>query len=141
MMEYIKSQPYPWSKAALQGGAFHLLLTRHDRLRSLQPPTTLNISLDTMLCRRLLQFITIVNCVHRGCAQTCFFPDGTVASLYKPCGGPTKSCCFYSDPNHHDPCYSNGYCYSWWYGSLYRGACTDSSWSASSACPTKCFAC
>ena len=71
--------------------------------------------------------------------QTCYFPDGTIADLHVPCGHGSQACCYYLDDSHHDLCFSNGFCFSWFFGSLYRGSCTDKSFSDSSGCATECL--
>ncbi|KAH8653050.1 hypothetical protein BGZ60DRAFT_419455 [Tricladium varicosporioides] len=67
----------------------------------------------------------------------CFYPDGSEAndSVYVPCTGETySSCCI---PLQGDVCQSNGLCY-WPSGSyLFRGACTDQTWTSSN-CPKVC---
>ncbi|KAF1992429.1 hypothetical protein K402DRAFT_399544 [Aulographum hederae CBS 113979] len=74
-------------------------------------------------------------------AQTCYFPDGSTADLFKPCTNYSKgaACCYSSDPQGTDLCYNNGYCYSLIFGALYRGACTDRDWSLGSACAQQCL--
>lgn len=70
-------------------------------------------------------------------AQTCYFPDGSVASQYAPCGGSSQSCCFNQGPQWDDACFSNGLCHSWEVGYTYRGACTDKGWGT--GCPQDCI--
>lgn len=71
--------------------------------------------------------------------QVCYYPDGTEATDHTPCNAsasntPTdaSSCC-------HDT--SNSYCQDnnlcTWNGAMYRGACTDKSWTSPS-CPQQC---
>ena len=61
-------------------------------------------------------------------AQQCYFPDGSPADFYAPCGGASQHCCYNTGPDFHDACYSNGFCHSWMMGYTYRGACTDKEW-------------
>lgn len=71
--------------------------------------------------------------------QVCYYPDGTEATDHTPCNGsasntPTdaSSCC-------HD--ISNSYCQDnnlcTWNGAMYRGACTDKTWTSPN-CPQQC---
>ncbi|KAL6229771.1 hypothetical protein BDW75DRAFT_224469 [Aspergillus navahoensis] len=83
-------------------------------------PPFLYISLLVGLCR----------------AQSCFFPDGSLADGYTPCfSGSSGSPCCKTD----SVCLTNGYCMgaSQPY-TLYRGTCTDAKWSLSSGCDDKC---
>ncbi|OCL05811.1 hypothetical protein AOQ84DRAFT_390636 [Glonium stellatum] len=84
-----------------------------------------------------LPFLTLLT------AQQCYWPSGSIAdsSYYKPCGNGRGSCCYYVDNEHHDPCYDNGLCYSWFFANVYRGACTDQSWNSKSGCATQCLDC
>ena len=71
-------------------------------------------------------------------ARKCYFPDGTIPqggeSDYVPCGpedGPHSACCAAGEG-----CTTTGLCYGN-AGYMYRGGCTDKSWSAP-ACAQKC---
>ena len=71
-------------------------------------------------------------------ARKCYFPDGTIPtgrhSDYVPCGpenGPHSACC---EPG--EGCSTTGLCFGH-AGYMYRGACTDKTWSAP-ACAQKC---
>ncbi|KAH6664824.1 hypothetical protein B0J14DRAFT_237526 [Halenospora varia] len=68
----------------------------------------------------------------------CFYPDGSEASdsIYVPCTAETySSCCI---PSEGDVCQPSGLCY-WPSGSyLFRGACTDQTWTSSN-CPKVCM--
>lgn len=61
-------------------------------------------------------------------AQQCYFPDGSPADQYTPCGTNSPYCCFNTGPSSRDACFSNGFCHSWMVGYTYRGACTDKEW-------------
>ena len=75
-------------------------------------------------------------------AQQCYWPDGSDAPAeYKPCVNGRGACCYDLDPEHHDLCYDNGFCYSLWFGSVYRGACTDQSWNNENGCASQCLDC
>lgn len=71
-------------------------------------------------------------------AQTCYYPDGSVASNDSPCrsssvGEGPSACC---DPA--DICLNNGLCLAQWGGEVIsRGSCTDRSWQ-SPACSQYC---
>jgi hypothetical protein len=83
-------------------------------------------------CSRWLILLCVcqfVNC------QTCYWPNGMVSD-FKQCSTNGGACCYNPDNAHHDPCFSNGLCQSIFFGYIYRGACTDSSWGAS--CPNVC---
>ena len=62
-------------------------------------------------------------------AQTCYYPDGSVASADSPCHSPSikdgaSACC-----NSVDICLNNGLCLSQSGGEMIsRGSCTDQSW-------------
>jgi hypothetical protein len=77
----------------------------------------------------LLSVCQFANC------QTCYWPNG-MESDFKQCSTTGGACCYNPDDAHHDPCFSNGLCQSIFFGYIYRGACTDSSWGAS--CPNVC---
>ena len=71
-------------------------------------------------------------------ARKCYFPDGSIPrgdeSDYVPCGtenGPHSACCAAGEG-----CTTTGLCYGA-AGYMYRGGCTDKSWSAP-ACARKC---
>ena len=71
-------------------------------------------------------------------AQTCYYPDGSVASHDSPChssstGDRSSACC-----NHADICLNNGLCLAQSGGEIVsRGSCTDQSWQ-STACSQYC---
>ena len=70
-------------------------------------------------------------------AQTCYFPDGSVAGRDTPCRAPTSdqasACCAYSDI-----CLDNNLCLGQnGSQSISRGSCTDQTWH-SSECPQYC---
>ena len=69
-------------------------------------------------------------------AQTCYQADGTVHKSDKPCKNNPNACCS-SAGAADDLCYDNGFCFSVYYGKIYRGSCTDSSFGAA-GCATKC---
>ena len=110
-----------------------------DHLRS--PLLTLTSSSNITIMRRTL-FLTcaLLLSIRSVSGQTCYFPDGTTADVHVPCGHGSQACCYYLDDSHHDLCFSNGFCFSWFFGSIYRGACTDESFSDSSGCATECIA-
>lgn len=64
-------------------------------------------------------------------AQQCYFPDGSAADEYAPCGPNSPHCCYNTGPEYDDACFSNGMCFSWMMGYTYRGACTDQGWDES----------
>ena len=79
---------------------------------------------------------------HSALSQTCYWPNGAEADgAYKPCANGRGACCYDIDDQHHDTCYDNGFCFSLYWGYLYRGACTDSNWSDGSGCATQCLNC
>lgn len=99
-------------------------------------PTLHQISQTMLFCVAILSAF-IVSCT----AQACYWPDGSLADgAYKPCASNSRICCYNLDADHHDLCYSNGFCMSLYWGFLYRGACTDSSWGANSGCASGCKA-
>ncbi|TVY32603.1 hypothetical protein LSUB1_G008152 [Lachnellula subtilissima] len=66
--------------------------------------------------------------------DSCFFPNGGLASSYTACSSTSAgSCCLAGDV-----CTSAGYCVSNTKGYTYRGACTDSDW-GNPACPDYCL--
>ena len=72
-------------------------------------------------------------------AQTCYYPDSSIASLHTPChalsaGDGASACCHYADI-----CLSNGLCLSQ-LGTevVHRGSCTDPSWQ-SPECSQYCY--
>lgn len=73
-------------------------------------------------------------------AQQCYWPDGSDApAAYKPCANGRGACCYDIDPEYHDLCYDNGFCYSLLFGSVYRGACTNQSWNDGNGCASQCL--
>lgn len=79
--------------------------------------------------RQALLYVATVLPLLSGCrAQQCYFPDGSAADMYAPCGSNIKNCCFDAGPSYNDACFSNGLCHSWVNGYTYRGACTDKDW-------------
>ena len=61
-------------------------------------------------------------------AQTCYFPDGSVADHNTPCRAPSanqaSACCAYSDI-----CLDNSLCLAQsGHGVIWRGSCTDQTW-------------
>ena len=70
-------------------------------------------------------------------ADTCYYPDGSVAKTYtwvacKNSGTGASSCCI---PSEGDTCLSNGLC-NWVGHYVFRGACTDQTWK-DGACPSQ----
>ncbi|RDI77391.1 hypothetical protein Vi05172_g12612 [Venturia inaequalis] len=69
-------------------------------------------------------------------ADTCYWPNGAVATESTlPCSSldsSLKHCCA-----KNEACLSNGMCFSAGGGGLYRGACTDQSWTTI-GCPQFC---
>lgn len=96
--------------------------------RYVQCPRTFTLTLLLLLLSRQLY-----------AQQVCYYPDGTEATDHTPCNAsasntPTdaSSCC-------HD--ISNSYCQDnnlcTWNGAMYRGACTDKTWTSPN-CPQQC---
>lgn len=99
--------------------------------RYVQVPSVFTLTLSLILLSPLLL-----------AQQVCYYPDGTEATDHTPCNGsasntPTdaSSCC-------HD--ISNSYCQDnnlcTWNGAMYRGACTDKTWTSPN-CPQQCTEC
>ncbi|PMD47649.1 hypothetical protein L207DRAFT_628261 [Hyaloscypha variabilis F] len=67
--------------------------------------------------------------------NTCYFPDGNIASEFVPCSpNEDGGCCV-----NGDFCTEWGYCISDSKGYHYRGACTDTAW-LNPSCPKYCLA-
>lgn len=87
----------------------------------------------------IFQVLLGLSYLHAIRSQTCYWPDGSEAgSAYTPCLNGKGPCCYNSNPGHHDLCYDNGFCYSLYFGNIYRGACTDQSFNSDSGCASQC---
>jgi hypothetical protein len=66
----------------------------------------------------------------RTLAQTCYYPDKSIAQYDVPCNASASAsaCC-----GSGSWCLDNGLCLD--YGSISRGSCTDESWQSTECCP------
>ena len=74
-------------------------------------------------------FVSFLGNITMTNAQTCYYPDGSVAPPDTPCHSPSvgdgaSACC-----NHGDVCLDNNLCLAQSSGELItRGSCTDETW-------------
>jgi hypothetical protein len=72
----------------------------------------------------LLTLLSWVTTSWADSSGTCYYPDGTITTAYKPCSSGGQSNCCEDNANEKDVCLSNNLCIDGNVNQVFRGACT-----------------